>query len=127
MPIYSLDGLDRQAYVLGGNDVTIRLHTADTCPAEGQVEWLWNTAADEWGVTEDWQDVLTPYALMGPWFLEYDVIAYKGIIAYLQGRLDADYGEGTYSVDPFVLQACELWSPMQDDATYEALETCVAP
>jgi hypothetical protein len=91
------------------------------------VVWISTTVADEWGMSEEWRDVMTPFVLLGPWFIDYDVIAFKGIIAYLQDRLDTDYGDGTYSVDPFVLQACDLFSPRADDTTYSALEACVVP
>lgn len=126
-PFYRLDGSEREAYLLAGNDAALRRFTADICPPEGQVEWIGTTIADEWGVTDEWRIAMTPYVLLGPWTIDYDIIAYQGIIAYLQDRLDADHGEGSYSVDPFVLQVCNLYSPLQDDATYEALEACVVP
>lgn len=126
-PFYRLDGSEREAYLLAGNDAALRRFMADSCPPEGQVEWIGTTIADEWGVTDDWRPVLTPYVLLGPWTIDYDIIAYNGTIAYLQDRLDTDHGEGSYSVDPFVLQVCGLYNPLQDDATYEALEACIVP
>lgn len=96
------------------------------CGPDGIVEHV-RDVLESYGFTVESIDGSLPFLFLGPWDLQfsYTEIIYTALFATLQERCDAEYGAGTYVVDPFMLQACGIFDPRDDDATYDALVACL--
>jgi hypothetical protein len=128
LPLYGVEGRSMWMVRWGERDAALR-QFLDGCGHGGIVGWLRDDVLGGWGVAEEDRDRVIGYVTLGPWLLQYSYseITYSDLFTALQERLDADYGPGTYLVDPFVLQACGIYDPHVDDVTYGALVDCVTP
>jgi hypothetical protein len=128
LPFFALDGIDHRASLLGGADGAIRQYLGE-CGAAGIVDFVRSDVFDEWGVAEADRDGELGLAMLGTFDIggTYAAVTYLGRVRYLRERLDAEFGAGAYEVDPFVLEACGIFDPQADDATYADLVACVVP